>query len=324
MKVLILGGTQFVGRTIVEHLLSHKPEWKLTLCNRGKSAPEVFAQLPLIVADREEGDMSAVSSQTWDVVIDVSSYYPDSLRDFLKSLKAGRYVYISTASVYRMGEDKPPYSEQMPTVECPDEMRGNEEMLSYGMRKRACELELLEAAHLNPVILRPSIIYGPYDPYDRHYYWLWRFHLNESLLVPESPAGFGNYTWVEDLAKMVAYAAENDLPESVYNTATHDPLSVEEICAIMKKVVGSDAQTVTLTADKLKELEIKPAADMPLWYENARLHLSTEWAFRDFPDFFTDLESTFSAWTTWHNEHSWHVPQRWMDREREQQILASL
>ena len=101
-KILIMGGTFFVGRALVERLLQSHETYDITLFNRGKTNPDLFPELSKIHGNRETDDIEQLRGKTFDVVIDVSSYYPLSLQKLTQLLKGniGRYVYVSTASVY--------------------------------------------------------------------------------------------------------------------------------------------------------------------------------------------------------------------------------
>ena len=100
-KILIFGGTQFIGRRLVELLLENG-EYDLTLFNRGKSMPDLFPNVKKILGNRRNEDINQLKDGEWDVVIDVSNYHPYPLQravDILKD-KVKRYIYISTVSVY--------------------------------------------------------------------------------------------------------------------------------------------------------------------------------------------------------------------------------
>ncbi|MFT7590089.1 MAG: 2'-hydroxyisoflavone reductase [Limisphaerales bacterium] len=324
MNILVLGGTQFVGRAIVNRLVKN-PNNIITLSNRGKSAPDLFKELELIKADREADDMQAITSRDWDVVVDVSSFFPDSLADLTKKLtgRIGKYIYISTCSVYRFGTDNPPYDETMTTLTCEKDQRTNPDMSTYGERKMACEIELLENHRLEKVIFRPSVIYGPHDLYDRHYHWLYRAKQDDKFIVPESPIGMANYTWLDDLTRLVEEASQKEMPNEIYNTATHDPLTLFDLVSAMKDVLGSRAEQVQWPVAKLELNSIKPGVDLPLWFGKARLNMSTKRVTEDFSFDFETLDQTFKKWSLWYDNKGWPSPTKYLDLEKEKTLLSN-
>ncbi len=100
MKILILGGTRFVGRHLVQAALNAKH--RVSTFNRGRTNPELFPQVEKLHGDRD-GDLTALEQGDWDAAIDVSGYLPRHVRESASMLakRAGRYVFISSAAVYR-------------------------------------------------------------------------------------------------------------------------------------------------------------------------------------------------------------------------------
>ncbi len=102
-KVLVLGGTQFVGRVLVEQLLK-RGGYEVVLFNRGKTNPQLFPELRKIVGNRETDDLFQTCSEDWDAVIDINGYYPNTLQAYASRIQphCKRYIFISTASVYNL------------------------------------------------------------------------------------------------------------------------------------------------------------------------------------------------------------------------------
>src|SRR5688572_16313401 len=140
-KVLILGGTRFVGRLLVEQLLS-RPELDLTLFHRGQTGPGLFPQLRHLRGDRDTDDISAVYQQDWDAVIDFSGYYPRPVARLAAALdgRCGRYVFISSVSAYDLHPgDGQPVREDHPLRSWTPADEVDTSMASYGPRKAAAE-----------------------------------------------------------------------------------------------------------------------------------------------------------------------------------------
>src|SRR4051794_26693131 len=161
MRLLVLGGTQFLGRHVVESALArgHEP----TLFNRGQTHPELFPGVERLVGDRD-GDLAALEPGAWDAVVDTSGYVPRVVRQSAELLapRVRRYLFVSTISVYAdvsqpgVDEDAPVAQLEEPT----EEHRGP----AYGPLKALCEGVVREVYGDRATIVRPGLIVGPWDP----------------------------------------------------------------------------------------------------------------------------------------------------------------
>lgn len=157
-KILVLGGTMFVGRALVEKLIV-LPEYEITLFNRGKSNANLFPGIQQIHGNRETGDIFQVCSQHWNCVIDFSGYYPVSFEKLLASLKGkvGRYIFISTISVYDLEKFNGRFvAETDEILPCSDAQKISKLPHAYGEKKAEMERILLRQDGLNKIILRPG------------------------------------------------------------------------------------------------------------------------------------------------------------------------
>ena len=160
-KILIIGGTAFVGRVLLEHLLQ-LGGYEITLFNRGKTNAGLFSGVAQIHGNRETDDIKLLANKNWDVVIDFCGYYPLSLQKIVDTLRGriGRYIFVSTGSVYdleQIGEQT--ITEDSLLYTCSDAEKTDHSMETYGKRKVACEQVLLDAkADIDPIILRPGVI----------------------------------------------------------------------------------------------------------------------------------------------------------------------
>ena len=184
MRVLMMGGTQFVGRYFTEELLRQGHE--LTHFNRGKTNPGLFEGVETLVGDRNE-PLDVIEDREWDVVVDVNSYFPNQterLNDALKD-SVQQFIYVSTISVYDKG-DKQKLPEDGPLKDLP-EGAGLEDELNnenYGPYKVICEDEVLDQWGDKATILRPGVIIGPHDHTDRFGYWPLRVSEGGEMAVP--------------------------------------------------------------------------------------------------------------------------------------------
>ena len=184
-KILILGGTQFIGRVLVESLLEQEG-LSITLFNRGKTGGELFPEVDRLIGDRNTGDIEQIGRQEWDVVIDLSCYFPHQIESSLEQVKdkVGRYVLISTCSVYDPKEGLVLRDEGSSMSTCSADQRTDESAQTYGARKAECE-RILSASGISHFILRPALVFGIHDHTDRFYYWLHAVNSKQELVLPD-------------------------------------------------------------------------------------------------------------------------------------------
>lgn len=203
MRVLVMGGTRFVGRHIVDVLLTRGHE--VTLCNRGRSRPELFADVERIVADRDD-DLSALSGRTWDVVLDTSAYVAEQVERLADALAGEpRLVLISTVSVY---DDPPAGFREDATVVAPAGA-GGDARTTYAARKVACERaarRLIPADRL--LVVRPGFVVGPDDHTWRFPHWVQRVAAGGEVLAPAPRDHPLQVIDARDLAGFVAAALD--------------------------------------------------------------------------------------------------------------------
>src|SRR5262245_53013995 len=187
MKILIIGGTRFLGRHLVDAALARGHE--VTLFNRGKSNPDLFLTIETILGDREH-DLNKLTQvgREWDAVIDTSGYVPRIVRLSAQSLERSvkRYVFISSISVYadfkKIGID-----ENDPVGKIEDESFEEITGESYGPLKALCEKAVQEIYKDRALVIRPGLIVGPNDSTDRFTYWPVRVARGGDVLAPEKP-----------------------------------------------------------------------------------------------------------------------------------------
>jgi len=221
MRLLVLGGTQFVGRHIVEAALARGHA--VTLFHRGKTNPGLFPETQEVLGDRD-GGLGALRGGTWDAVVDVNGYVPRLVRDSVRALAtaAGHYVFISTLSVLadfsKSGQDEstPRASfEKLATEEITGE--------TYGPLKAACEAEVEKGAAGRHSILRPGFIVGPWDHTGRFNYWLRRASAGGTMLAPGHPGAPVQFIDARDLAAFVLAAAETRKPGTYHTVGPREP-----------------------------------------------------------------------------------------------------
>ena len=211
MKVLILGGTSFVGRTIVEDLQArgHTP----TLFNRGRTGAELFPGVDRLIGDRDTGDYEALHGRSWDAVVDVSGYVPRQVEQALAALgeRFARYVFISTGMVYDHQGVEGEITEASPRLAA----HHGAEVLdgdTYGPMKVACEDLLLAQLGDRLSVVRPGWVVGPHERAGLLTYWVRRAAGTTRVAVPGRLDRPVQVMDVRDLARLVVLLVEHDLP----------------------------------------------------------------------------------------------------------------
>jgi 2'-hydroxyisoflavone reductase len=264
VRILIIGGTRFVGRHLVEAALARNHE--VTLFNRGKSNPALFPQVEKIIGDREK-DVEKLNGHFWEAVIDTSGYLPRIVRLSAEILKDNLplYVFISTISVYKdfkqVGID-----ESYPVGEIQNEAVEEVTGETYGPLKALCEQAVHEVyGGDGTLIIRPGLVVGPYDPTDRFTYWPVRVARGGEVLAPEKPEAPIQFIDARDLAAFVIQLIEEHA-FGVYNATGPDyELTLGKLLEIGKQVSGSDAKFKWASVDFLKQNNVQPWSDLPVW-----------------------------------------------------------
>lgn len=275
-KILILGGTSFIGRVLVEKLLNYQEKLNITLFNRGKTNPNLFPQINKIVGDRETQDIEKTFDTKWDIIFDISSYYPNSLENIIKNIQTDKYVYISTVSVYDT-KIISNLNEDTQTFNCLDSQKKDKSIETYGIRKAESERILLKSS-LNKVILRPSLVYGKFDPTDRLYYWIYHIYKQEKIIFPKNCLNsLINFTYIKDLVKTIVFTGFNQMKYDVYNINTHKEIKMKDIIEIISNKLSKKIELELIEDKLLDEEKIISWSDIILaipndfYFDNSRI-----------------------------------------------------
>ncbi|HUM25733.1 MAG TPA: NAD-dependent epimerase/dehydratase family protein [Anaerolineales bacterium] len=265
MKILIIGGTRFLGRHLVESALARGHE--VTLFNRGKSNPDLFKQVQTIRGDREK-DLDQISGK-YDAVIDTCGYFPRIVRMSAEALKgkARSYVFISSISVYA-GFSKIGINESDPVGKIEDETIEEITGESYGPLKALCENAVQDVFGEQALIVRPGLIVGPHDPTDRFTYWPVRVARGGDVLTPEKPDVPIQIIDVRDLSDFVIELLQQN-EFGVFNaTGPAHELTLGAMLNACKQVSGSGANFKWASVEFLNQNQVAPWSDMPVWVPN--------------------------------------------------------
>jgi 2'-hydroxyisoflavone reductase len=263
MNILLIGGTRFLGRHLVDSALASGHQ--VTLFNRGKSDPAAFPALETIIGDREK-DLEKLSDRRWDAVIDTCGYVPRIVRMSAQALKdcVDTYVFISSISTYsdfsKIGIDE---TDPVGTLadETVEEITGE----TYGPLKALCEQAVEQELPERALIIRPGLIVGPYDPTDRFTYWPVRVARGGLVLAPEKPEAPIQIIDARDLADFTIKLIEQKATGIFNATGPDYGLTLSSLLETCRRVSNSDAAFEWVSLEFLAENKIQPWSDMPVW-----------------------------------------------------------
>jgi len=266
MRILMLGGTKFVGRNIVEAALSRGHE--VTLFNRGNRT-DVFPELELLVGNRD-GKLEALQGRTWDAVIDTSGYVPRIVNQSLQALvgSTGHYTFISTLDVY-----DEPYQEGIdeshPVVPLVDEKEESIEV-AYGALKARCEQLVRAAMPDRSLIVRCGLVAGPGDHTDRFTYWPARISRGGEVLAPGDPNAPIQFIDVRDLAAWIVRMIEAQESGTYNGTGPAEPVTLGRLLETCVHTLNPDARLIWVSDAFLQEHEVGSWIEMPLWLPSGK------------------------------------------------------
>lgn len=263
MEILILGGTRFVGRHIVE--VAQGRGHHVTLFNRGLTNPGLFPGAEELHGDRD-GQLQALEGRSWDAVVDTCGYVPRVVRASAERLvdATAHYTFISTISVY--ADPLPPEAdEQAPLAIVSDPAVEEVTAETYGGLKALCEQVVRHTYQERALIVRPGLIVGPQDPTDRFTYWPVRVARGGQVLAPGESRRPVQFIDARDLAAWIVQMVEAG-SAGVYNaTGPRDLLTMGAFLDSCRDAVASDASLTWVGDDFLLEKDVEPFTTMPLW-----------------------------------------------------------
>ncbi|MFE7857736.1 NAD-dependent epimerase/dehydratase family protein [Streptomyces sp. NPDC057403] len=261
MRLLVLGGTEFAGRAVVEAALGRG--WEVTVLNRGRHRPpEGVRELR---GDRTApGGLDALADGEWDAVVDTWRLAPRVVRDAARLLRgrARRYVYVSSCSVYSWA---PPagYTEDAAVVEGADP---DAEETDYARDKRGGELAVLDAfGAQDSVLVRAGLILGPHENVGRLPWWLARTARGGPVLAPGPRELPLQYVDVRDLAEWILGAVEQELSGPFNLMSEQGHATMGELLEACAAVTGSGAELRWTAPEVILDAGIAPWTELPVW-----------------------------------------------------------
>ena len=262
MKLLIIGGTQFVGRHIVEAALGRGHD--VTLFHRGATNPGLFPSAAEIHGDRD-GDLEKLGEGPWDAVIDTCGYVPRVVlasAEYLED-KVDRYAFISSVSVYAdlsqpgLDENSAVGTIEDPTTEEVDER-------TYGPLKALCEDAVRKVFPDAHTVVRPGLVTGPHDPTDRFTYWPRRVARGGDVLTPQLDRDI-QYIDARDLGQFVVTAVESDRGGTFNAVTEPGTITMRTFLETCQEAARSDANFVVAEDAFLLEAGVESWIGLPLW-----------------------------------------------------------
>ncbi|HEU4780833.1 MAG TPA: NAD-dependent epimerase/dehydratase family protein, partial [Steroidobacteraceae bacterium] len=268
LKILILGGTRFIGLHMTALALARGHT--LTFFNRGKTRTDRFPEVERIKGDRN-GEIDGLKDREWDVVIDNSGYVPRHARLSAELLapRVKQYVFVSSISVYP--DFSVPREESSPVGKIPDESVEKVDGETYGPLKALCEQVVERTMPGRTTVIRPGLIVGPDDNTDRFTYWPARAARGGEFIAPGAPTDPFQVIDVRDLAAFTLNTVENNVT-GVYNLVSNvnefkfGDLTSACVAAARKQAKPAAAPRATyLPAEFLEEQKVEPWSEMPVW-----------------------------------------------------------
>jgi 2'-hydroxyisoflavone reductase len=263
MRILILGGTIFLGRALVEAAL--EGGHSVTLFNRGQSNPGLFPGVEQLHGDRSVS-LAAIEGCCWDAAIDTSGYLPrvvDLSASYLSN-KVDHYTFISSLSVYD-DPSHPGIDENGHLGSLKDETIETVDGETYGPLKVLCERAAEAAMPGRVLIVRPGLIVGPFDPTDRFTYWPHRVALGGEILAPGPPQRAVQFIDVHDLAGWIIHAIETNQTGTFNAVGPEYPLPMQALLDDCREASARDARFTWVSEDFLTAQNVEPWREMPLW-----------------------------------------------------------
>lgn len=263
MNILLIGGTIFLGRHVVESALERGHT--VTLFNRGMHFPELFPNVEKIQGERL-ADIEKLRGRSWDAVVDTCGSFPRQVRASAGLLadSVGHYTFISSLNAYP-DMSRRDVDESAPVARLEDESVEEVTFETYGGLKVLCEEaaeELMPGRALN---VRAGLIVGPCDFSDRFAYWPRRIAAGGEVLAPEGPDVLTQFIDVRDLADWIVHMIEIDKAGTYNTTGAPGAVTLGEVIEASRRLSGSDAAVTWVDEPFLMEQNVGPWMELPLW-----------------------------------------------------------
>ncbi|MBA0051646.1 NAD-dependent epimerase/dehydratase family protein [Streptomyces sp. AJS327] len=270
MRLLILGGTEFVGRAVAEE--ARRRAWHVTVFHRGHTTPP--EGVTALRGDRVgEGGLAALAEGTWDVVLDTWSGDPEAVRAAARLLadRAGHYVYVSSRSVYTFPA-APGADENWPLVDAAPEAVPGDAAGEYARAKRAGEAAAREVFGERALLARAGLILGPHENVGRLPWWLRRMARGGPVLAPGPREHPLQYVDVRDLAIWMLDSAARGLGGAFNLASPRAFTTTGELLETCVEVTGGHAEPRWAEPGRILDAGIEPWTELPIWLPPGEAH----------------------------------------------------
>ena len=325
MRILVLGGTQFVGRHLVEAL--SRAGHELTLFHRGRTARGLFPGVREVFGNRD-GELDRLGEESYDWVVDTCGYVPRVVDQSVQAFaqRCDRYLFISTVSVY---EDfsKPGLNEESAVRTIEDPETEEIDARTYGALKVLCEERVLEVFGERAFLPRPGIVAGPYDPTDRFPYWVQRAAQAEPFLIPDTPDQPLQLIDARDLAAFCVAQMEAGTG-GIFNTAgSRGEHTLGSLWSACREGTPGLGEPVVQPTEQLLKAGVRAGHDLPLWVPDESMvglfqadSSKAEAAGLTHRALVEVARDTWDWLQTWPKDREWSVG---LSRERERELLEA-
>lgn len=275
MRILIIGGTAFVGRHTAQAAIDSGHE--VSLFNRGRTAPGLFPQATHLAGDRDS-DLSALAGGDWDAIVDVCAYFPRQVRSLADALdgRGDRYVYISSVSAYS-GSVPRGYDETAPLLDVTDPDAETITEQNYGGLKAACEQEAASLFGPSTTIIRPTYVIGPHDTLHRFTWWVDRLARGGEVLAPGEPSDPIQLIDARDLGRWTILLLERSITGTFHAVSPAPPFGFGDMLEAIAAEVAPPGTHFTWVDSEFLHSQGVDGSALPLWpaASGEALNLST-------------------------------------------------
>lgn len=319
MQALFVGGTGFIGGHAQTEFTEHGYDVAVLSRSGGEGGEVTHYE-----GDRNDRETleRVHESVDPDVVVDFVGYHPEQVETACEVFADSTYVFVSSASAYRMDPIQLPAREDDPLEPCTPEQAADESMETYGARKAECDRVCFAAAEdgVDARIVRPVLVYGPGDHSERHDYWLHRVAEHDRILVPGDGASALHRVYVEDLAAAIRVVAEDGEAGEAYNAAERRTAWLDRTVDLAADALDTEVETVHASARELATVGLEPS-DFPLYIQFPLVCSSAKLAALGWES--TPLEEAFAR-TVEEHLASDRVGERFVDRPTEARLIETL
>ncbi len=322
---LVVGGTRFIGRHTVEHLLDH--DYAVTTFNRGNH-DDPFTDNDGV--DHVEGDRTndtalerAREQVDPDVVIDMVAYHPRDVRTATRVFEdVDAYVYVSSGAAY--GAEEIPKRENGTRLKpCTEEQAVDDSAATYGARKAEGDRAVFEAAErgVRAMSVRPPVVYGPHDYTERFDYWIDRVHEHDRVVVPGDGTNLWHRVYVENVARALRVVAERGAAGEAYNAGDRQLTTLRGTVELIAETLDTEVEVVTAGERELAAGDLSRDA-FPLYRDPPHVLSTAKLAALGWES--TPLSTAYERSVADHRESDRTGRDRGPDRETERRVLDVL